>query len=150
MPQEVNTKKPLNNTYEIHLATLAEKGTEQFLNVWILQKVNKVINLVAKREWLVRNMTVRVVGVSNKADEETRIFKRRDQTNRKENFIDLFIPVLWAAAKAIQFQRRSQYSFGSASGLPEGGQMIVTSLGGRMPLAKGLFCNHPDKEGNAS
>jgi hypothetical protein len=47
-------------------------------------------------------MTVRVVGVLNKAGEETRIFKRRGQTNRKENLIDLFIPVSWAAAKAIQ------------------------------------------------
>jgi hypothetical protein len=98
----VKTKKPLNNTHEIHLATLAEKATEQFLNVWIPQTVQEVINIEAKREWLVRNMTVRVVGVSNKAGKETRIFKRRDQTNRKENFIDLFIPVSWAVGKAIQ------------------------------------------------
>ncbi len=70
--------------------------------IWFLQKLNEVISVMAKREWLVRNMTIRVVGVSNKAGEETRIFKRRDQTNRKENFIDFFIPVSWAATKAIQ------------------------------------------------
>jgi hypothetical protein len=102
----MNTKKPLDNTHDIHLAMLAEKATEQFLDVWFLQKLNKVINIVSKREWLVRNMTIRVVGVSNKADEETRIFKRRDQTNRKENFIDLFIPVLWAAAKVVQCSKK--------------------------------------------
>jgi hypothetical protein len=81
---------------------LAEKTREQYLDVWILQKDNKVIKVEAKREWLVRNMTIKVVGVSNKAGEETRIFERRGQTNRKENFIDLFILVLWAAAKAMQ------------------------------------------------
>ncbi len=84
---------------------LVEKAAE-FLDVLILRKVNKVINVEAKREWLVRNMTVRVVGVLNKAGEVTRIFKRTGQTNRKENFIDLFIPVSWAAAKAIQFSEK--------------------------------------------
>jgi hypothetical protein len=93
----VNTKKPLDNTHEIHLTMLAEIATEQFLDICILQKGNKVINVEDKREWLVKNMTVRVVGVLNKAGEETGIFDRRDQTIRKENFIDLFIPISWAA-----------------------------------------------------
>ena len=97
----MKTKKPLNNTHEIHLATLAEKATEQFLGIWILQKVNGVINVEAKREWFVRNMAIRVIGISDKACEETRIFKRRCQANRKKNLIDLFIPVLYAAEKAI-------------------------------------------------
>jgi hypothetical protein len=64
------------------------------------------MNLEAKREWFVRNMTVRVVGILNKACEETRVFESRCQTNRKENFIDLFIPVSWAAAKAIQYSEK--------------------------------------------
>jgi hypothetical protein len=46
-------------------------------------------------------MAVKVIGISDKACEETLIFKRRCQVNKKKNLIDLFIPVLYAAEKAI-------------------------------------------------
>ncbi len=135
----MNTKKPLNNTHEIHLATLAEKATEQFLDIWILQKVNKVINVEAEREWFLRNMTFRVVGISNKACEETRIFERRCQTNRKENFIDLFIPLLWAAAKAIQRPEKKPIFIRLSLGITRGRSNNCDLFGRKDALAKGIF-----------
>jgi hypothetical protein len=51
---------------------------------------------------VIGNMTVGVVGISNKTDQEAWILKRRGKTNGKENFVDSLIPMLRAAAKAIK------------------------------------------------
>jgi hypothetical protein len=51
---------------------------------------------------VIGNMTVGIVGISNKTCEEARILKRRSKTNGKENVFDFLVPMSRAAAKAIQ------------------------------------------------
>ncbi len=101
LPREVNPKKPLDDPHKIYFATLPEKAATLFLDLGILQEVNKVINVETKIERKIGNMTVRIIGISNKTGEEARILKRRGKTNGKENFVDFLVPMLRAAAKAI-------------------------------------------------
>jgi hypothetical protein len=85
-------------------------------------------------------MTVRVVGISNKACEETQIFERRCQTNRKENFIDLFMPVLWwAVAKAIQHPEKKPIFIWLSLGIAQGRSNDCDLFGRKDALAKGVF-----------
>ena len=97
------------------------------------------MNLEAKREGFVRNMTVRVVGILNKACEETRVFESRCQTNRKENFIDLFIPVSWAAAKAIQCPEKKPIFIWLSPGMAQRSSNDSDLFGRKDALAKGVL-----------
>ncbi len=98
----MDSEEPFDNPHEIDFATLAKKATKQFLNSGIFGDVDEVINVEAQGEWFVKNIVVRVVGITYKACEETRIFEGGGETNRNENFIDLVIPVMWATPKTIQ------------------------------------------------
>jgi hypothetical protein len=51
---------------------------------------------------VIGNMTVGIVGISNRTGEEARILKRSFKTNGKEKFVDFLIPMLRVAAKAIK------------------------------------------------
>ncbi len=51
---------------------------------------------------MIGNMTVGIVGISNKTGEEARILTRGSKTNAKENIGDFLVPMLRAAAKAIK------------------------------------------------
>ncbi len=94
-------------------------------------------------------MTV-VVGILNKACEETGVFERRCQTNREEDFIDLFLPVLWAAAKAIQHPEKKPIIICLRLGIPQGRSNDSDLFRREDFFGKRCFCNHPDEEGDAS
>jgi hypothetical protein len=109
------------------------------LDLGILQEVNKVINVETKREGVIRNMTVGIVGILNKTGVETQILERRGKTNGKENFVDFLIPMSRAAAKAIKSLEKKPIFIWLSLGITRGRSNDGNLFRGQNTLAKCIF-----------
>ncbi len=87
-------------------------------------------------------MTVRIIGISTKTCEEARILERRCKTDVNKNFVDFLVPMLRAAAKAIQRLEKKPIFIQLSLWITQGRLNNSKLFQGQNTLAKCFFFNH--------
>jgi hypothetical protein len=64
-PRKVNTEEPGDYAHKIDFAALSEKSTEKSFHLRIFQKVDKIIGINPKGEWISRLCGQRVGRIDN-------------------------------------------------------------------------------------
>jgi hypothetical protein len=88
---------------------------------------------------VIGNMTVRVVGISNKTGEEAWILERRGKTNGKENFVNFLLPISRAAVKAMKSPEKRPIFIWLSLGITRGRLNNGNLLPGQNTLEKCVF-----------
>ena len=113
----MNSEKPFHHTHEINFAPLSQETTEKSLDGRVFREVKEVINIEAKHKRRSRICQRRVRRIPNKTRVQAGVFKRRFETNRDEDCIDLIISMTGASAEAIKHLQQKPIFLGIRVGV---------------------------------